>query len=115
MAALAPLCLEAAREGDSVAQDILRTVVGELAQSIDTLKGRLFGAAGAGGGHGGASASVPPIVLVGGLMSSKNILSESLQAEIEALMPGCAVIYPECEAAQGAAILAQRQALQRQH
>mmetsp|Transcript_5558 Transcript_5558/g.13919 ORF Transcript_5558/g.13919 Transcript_5558/m.13919 type:complete len:114 (+) Transcript_5558:489-830(+) len=112
MAALAPLCLEAAGEGDQVARDILNTVVEELAESIRTLKDKLF--ATAGGTGGGNGAGEPAIVLVGGLMSSKNILNESLEAKINAMMPRCAVLYPECEAAQGAAILAQREAIQRQ-
>jgi len=99
IAALAPFCLQAASEGDEVAMDIVATAAHQLAHSISVLKRKLFEDIGA---------FVLPIVLVGGLMESENILVDLLEDKLRRDEPGCAIIHPTCDAAQGAAIMAQK-------
>ena len=100
MAALTPLCLQAAREGDQVAVEIAETAAHELSESVCTLMRKLF-----------EGESAIPIVLVGGLMSSQNILVELLESKLRSAQPSSSIIHPACQAAEGAAVLAQKYAL----
>lgn len=91
--------MQAASEGDEVAMDIVATAAHQLAHSISVLKRKLFEDIGA---------FVLPIVLVGGLMESENILVDLLEDKLRRDEPSCAIIHPTCDAAQGAAIMAQK-------
>ena len=99
MASLAPLCLEAAEEGDPVAQEILEKCANNLAHTLCVLKSKLFKAA-----------DSPPIVLVGGLMSSDNVMGKLLETKIRSLdaLKSSILVHPTCDAAMGAAALAQK-------
>ena len=69
----------------------------EVSHTICTLKKKLF-----------EEEDAPPVVLVGGLMSSENILVEVLESKLRSLHPKSSIIHPLCEAAEGAAVLAQK-------
>ena len=80
-----------------MAMEVVNLAVDEISHSIFALKKKLF-----------KEDDTPPVVLVGGLMSSDNVLVELLERKLRSLHPRSSIIHPMCEAAEGAAVLAQK-------
>ena len=91
IAALAPLVLRCAEQGDAVSLTILRRGAAELARLVSAVTGRL--------GLGNKS----PCALAGGLLAENNIYRRTV---CEALVPFCRPAKPEHGALFGAVQLA---------
>ena len=101
-AALAPLVLNAARENDEVAQQLIREAVEELALSVWAVARRL------------EMEEQPEVAIVGGLYSSfsgsqaavEDIFAAPLRAAIRRKVAGCRIQAAELSSVIGACLLA---------
>ncbi len=102
VAALAPVVLNAAANGDARANALVGIAVEELVLHVRTLATRLFG---------DDRASVP-VALAGGLMQKGSLLRKRLEQRLRSAVPGAQVrqgdIVPCCGAVKWAAALARR-------
>jgi len=92
LAALAPLVLDAAAQGDGPAQSILKRCVTELALLAQTVAAK-------------TDFSTPPVVVSGGLFTSA-FFRQNLTAALGVCVPGCKVSQPQLDPVFGAALLA---------
>jgi N-acetylglucosamine kinase-like BadF-type ATPase len=97
LAALGPLTLAAATEGDRAARDALDEGARELARCVRAVARRLS-----------FDAGPCELALSGGLFNAGALVTASLHAEIGRLLPGCRVLPAEQSPAAGAALLARR-------
>jgi len=95
---LAPLIVEAAREGDLVSKKILGDAVEELSSAAVTLIRKLNMA-----GEGFE------LALMGGLFKAKDLIAEPVQKKIKKFAPQCKIITPKFKPAVGAALMALKQ------
>jgi N-acetylglucosamine kinase-like BadF-type ATPase len=100
VAALAGLVLDAARQGDAVANGLVEQGARELAQSVATVARRL----------GLTDAS--EVALAGGLTQAGPVYVDPLRDALAAVLPAVRVVLAEQEPVVGAALLA-RQSLER--
>lgn len=95
IAALAPLVLQAAQQGDQAARDILQRGAEEVALMVQTASRRL---------------NFPPaqlqVTLVGGLVESSAFYRAQLAAALQERLPGVQVVPPRLPPVLGAALLA---------
>jgi N-acetylglucosamine kinase-like BadF-type ATPase len=94
VAALAPLVMDAAREGDSSALDLLRQGAQDLADCVAAVARRLN------------LGDTPSLALVGGLFRAGETLSALLREAVLARLPGCQMQEPELPPVLGACLLA---------
>jgi len=95
LASLAPLVSQAAREGDTVAQDILRRAGRRLS---DTLGAVIQGLA--------MTDEAFEVVLTGGVLRVRDLVWEAIVAGLGGIAPRAQAIQPRHDAAVGAALLA---------
>lgn len=96
-AALAPLVIQCAAEGDAVAQQIIEQAAIDLAAAVTAVV------------HGlGMTNEAFPLVLAGGNLRPA-LLRERLCAHLALVVPQASLIHPEIEPALGAALLALKQ------
>lgn len=93
-AALAPLAIAAAAEGDAAAAEIVRGAASSLASTVRAVAQKL--------GYVGASGCT--VVLSGGVCKSEAIF-QLVAADVTSWMPGAQVIRPKVNPAIGAALL----------
>jgi N-acetylglucosamine kinase-like BadF-type ATPase len=96
-AALARLVLEAARQNDEVAQEIIARGADELATMIATVERKLDLA---------SQLGEIPVAVTGGLVSAGTVLLEPLRAAIGRRAPQCALVQPKLSPVLGGVLLA---------
>lgn len=94
IAGLAQLVINAVRDGDGVARDILTRGIDELALTVEATAKKLQMLDG------------PEISMVGGLQNVKDIFVDPLQVAIRNRLPCCKLVPPEYEPVIGACLLA---------
>ncbi len=97
LAALAPLVIAAAREGDAVAGGLLARGAEELADTVLAVARRL-----------GLYGQACELALAGGLAQVEDFVVQPLRAAVQARLPGCRVMAAELPPALGACLLALR-------
>jgi N-acetylglucosamine kinase-like BadF-type ATPase len=90
----APLVIEAAEEGDTVAKDLIDKTVGELGKAISAVVKRLK-----------LENEYNRVVIIGGLFESKYFRAV-FEGYVTALLKRCRIVKPLVSAAVGAAIMA---------
>jgi N-acetylglucosamine kinase-like BadF-type ATPase len=95
VASLAPLVITAARQGDTVALDLLRQGACDLAQMVGTVVDKLH-----------FTGQNCELALVGGLFNAGDIVLSPLHVAIQNRLPDCRIVFPELPPASGAALLA---------
>lgn len=95
VATLAPLVIQAARQGDEVALDLLRQGACDLAQMVGAVADKLRFLGGS-----------CELALVGGLFNAGDLVLSPLHIAIQNRLPDCRVSFPELSPASGAALLA---------
>jgi N-acetylglucosamine kinase-like BadF-type ATPase len=95
VAALAPLVSEAARTGDLVAQGILREAGRRLGETLCAVVRGL-----------GMSDQAFEVVLLGGVLRSRDLVWQAVVAALREVAPRSRVVEPRHDAAVGAALLA---------
>ena len=95
IAALAPLVIEAALEGDAVALDLIHTGTQELADWVLAAAKRL-----------GFTDGPVELALVGGLFRAGDIYLQPLREAVLARLPQCRLTFPELPPVLGACVLA---------
>lgn len=98
IAALAPLVIEAARDGDKIAGGLLRQSANDLADCVAAVARKLD------------LGKAPELVLVGGLLRAGEIFVSLLREAVLVRLPGCRIQWPELPPALGACLLALQQA-----
>jgi glucosamine kinase len=93
IAQLAPSVIEAARQGDQAAQELVQRGVSDLADCVQAVARRL--------GMGDA----PELALVGGLMNAVDVFVAPLKAAVWERLPGCSIQRPELPPVLGACLL----------
>ncbi len=96
-AALAPLVVQCAVEGDTVAQQIIEQAAIDLATAVTAVVQSL-----------GMASEAFPLVLAGGNLRP-GLLSDRLCAHLASVVPQASLIQPQIEPALGAALLALQQ------
>jgi len=97
LAGLAPLVSQAAQSGDVVARDVLREAGRRLGETVCAvirgldMTGESF-----------------EVVLMGGVLQARDLVWETIVVAMTKIAPQAQVIEPRCDAAVGAALLAQR-------
>ncbi|KAK9823451.1 hypothetical protein WJX72_002863 [[Myrmecia] bisecta] len=98
IASLAPVVVQCATEGDTVAQGVLQAAIAELVAAVVSLEGR-------------CKFDGPfDLVLSGGLLTEGFAYSDMCEAALRKQLPHANIIHPKVEAAIGAALLACRKA-----
>jgi N-acetylglucosamine kinase-like BadF-type ATPase len=97
-AALAALVSDAARDGDTVAQGVIATGGGALAELVSAVVRRLGSEAGL------------PVAPVGGAFEHVHGLRDAFTRELARLAPGCTVVDAQAPPMHGAALMARRAA-----
>jgi N-acetylglucosamine kinase len=97
LAALAPLVSQAARDGDGMAQDILR----ESGQRLSAALGAVIRGL-------DMTAEVFEVVLLGGVLRARDLVRETVVNALTGIAPHAQVIEPRNDAAVGAALLARQ-------
>jgi len=95
VSSLAPLIVEAAREGDAVSQKILMDTVKELSLIAITLIRRL-----------NMENEEFELVLLGGIFKVKDLIADPVQQNIVKVAPKCRAITPRFKPAVGAVLMA---------
>jgi N-acetylglucosamine kinase len=95
IAALAPLVMEAARDGDEVALALIREGAQALADCVFAVARRL-----------GFVGAAPEVALVGGLLQAGDIFLQPLQQAIQDRLPHARLTFPEMPPVLGACLLA---------
>ena len=95
VAAIAPMVVRAAEEGDAVARDILRQAGERLSESLKAVVRGL-----------GMAGEVFPVVLCGGVLRSGGIVRATVVAKLRQIAPRASAMDPLHDAAFGAAMLA---------
>jgi N-acetylglucosamine kinase-like BadF-type ATPase len=95
LAALAPLVIAAAREGDAAALGLLARGAEELADAVLAVARRLD-----------LSGAACEVALVGGLFQDDELVVRPLRSAVQARLPGSRVTLPELPPALGACLLA---------
>lgn len=98
ISSLAPLVVEASREGDLMSRKILGDAVEELSSAAIALIRKLNMA-----GEGF------DLALIGGLFKVKDLIATPVQRKIMEFAPGCKIITPRFKPAVGAALMALKQ------
>lgn len=96
-AALAPLVVQCAAEGDAVAQQIIEQAAIDLATAVTAVVQSL-----------GMANEAFPLVLAGGNLRP-GLLSDRLRAHLALVVPQASLLHPQIEPALGAALLALKQ------
>jgi len=94
VASLAPDVIRIAREGDSVAQEILANGAREIARMVSVVARRLAFGAGV------------PVTMTGGLVDRRGDYRAMIDAEILKSLPGASIVPPSFPPVIGAALLA---------
>lgn len=95
LAGFAPLLMEAAASGDSLAQEVIATGTRDLAEMVAAVARNL-----------GWEATPCEVTLTGGLWRAGEIVLTPFGRSLAALMPGASVVLPELSPVLGACILA---------
>ena len=95
VAALAPLVIDAAHQGDEVALELLRQGASDLAQMVGTVADKLSFNRGS-----------CELALVGGLLNAGDIVLSPLRTAVRNRLPRCQILLAELPPASGAALLA---------
>jgi N-acetylglucosamine kinase len=95
LAALAPIVIAAATDGDMIAQELIERGAQELADTVLAVAERLGFARGA-----------SELALTGGLFHAGAIIVDPLRRAVRARLPGCRPTEPELPSALGACLLA---------
>jgi N-acetylglucosamine kinase-like BadF-type ATPase len=98
VAALAPLVIMAARQGDKIALDLLHQGASDLAEMVGAVANKL--------GFAGQNSE---LALVGGLFNAGDVIVAPLYTAIQNRLPDCRIIFAELPPASGAALLALKQ------
>mmetsp|Transcript_21408 Transcript_21408/g.29735 ORF Transcript_21408/g.29735 Transcript_21408/m.29735 type:complete len:328 (+) Transcript_21408:95-1078(+) len=102
VAALAPVVIQAAREGDEVAGKIINDGVEQLCDSVEAAAASLF--EGASGLY--SSTARFTLVLVGGLIQDGGFITQRLKLRLSERIPAADPVHPMVSPAVGAALIA---------
>jgi glucosamine kinase len=98
VAALAPVVLRTAENGDKRANTIAAIAAEELVLHVRTLARRLFG----------DERAAIPVALTGGLLSRGTLIRKLVEHRLKSAVPGAVVHHDEVDAARGAVKLARK-------